>query len=144
MESALYEGTLRHRRFTSPSRDFEYSLFMVYLDLGDLDAVFKARWLWSTCRPSVAWFRRADHYGPADEPLDESIRALVAARTGTRPTGPIRWPISATELARALILRPAMTVQVVVGIYSQALRLWLRRATFYPHPGIDQPRHRES
>ena len=251
MESFLYEGTLRHRRFTAPSRSFTYSLFMMYLDLGELDAVFARRWLWSTSSPNLAWFRRADHYGDPSIPLDVAIRDLVAERTGTRPVGPIRllthlrylghcfnpasfyycfapdgrtletivaegsntpwnerhmyvlpeaenrgrgdakeyefkkafhvspflgmdadygwrfgtppsrdddmlWvhmqnrqagsrvfeasltlhrrPITGTELARALLMRPAMTVQVVASIYSQALRLWVRRARFYPHP----------
>jgi DUF1365 family protein len=90
MESALYEGTLRHRRLTAPSRDFEYSLFMAYLDLGELESVFRGRWLWSTRHPNLAWFRRADHYGDPDLPLDEAIRQLVAERSGARPAGPIR------------------------------------------------------
>ncbi len=45
-----------------------------------------------------------------------------------------RRPVTGPVLARALASHPAMTVKVVAGIYSQALRLWLRRATFYPHP----------
>jgi DUF1365 family protein len=251
MESFLYEGTMRHRRFTAPSRSFTYSLFMMYLDLGELDAVFARRWFWSTRAPNLAWFRRADHYGDPSIPLDAAIRDLVAERTGVRPEGPIRllthlrylghgfnpvsfyycfatdgrtletivaevsntpwnerhmyvlpeaenrgrgdakrydfkkafhvspflgmdhdygwrfgtpptrdgdklWvhmenrkgdarvfeatlslerrPITGAELARAVILRPAMTVQVVASIYWQALRLWVRRARFYPHP----------
>ena len=257
MESFLYEGTLRHRRFIAPSRSFTYSLFMMYLDLGELDSVFARRWLWSTKAPNLAWFRRADHYGDPSVSLDVAIRDLVAERTGTRPDGPIRllthlrylghcfnpvsfyycfakdgrtletvvaevsntpwkerhmyvlpetenvgtedakqydfekafhvspflgmdanyrwrfgapptrdgeklWvhmenrqekarvfeatltlerrPISGPELARALVLRPAMTARVVGSIYWQALRLWLRRAPFYPHPRIEQSR----
>ena len=248
MESFLYEGRLRHRRLAAPRRTFEYPLFMMYLDLGELESVFAGRWLWSTEAPNVAWFRRADHHGPADVPLDEAIRDLVAARTGLRPRGPVRllthlrylghgfnpvsfyycfapdgrtldaivaevsntpwgerhmyvlptpadhgraaehrhelekafhvspflpmdmtyrwrfgapgerlWvhmenlhhgerafeatltlarrAITGPELARALVLRPAMTVQVVLAIYAQALRLWLRGAPFHPHPG---------
>ena len=46
-----------------------------------------------------------------------------------------RRPLTGRELARALVLRPAMTAQVVLAIYWQALRLWLRRAHFHPHPG---------
>ena len=37
-----------------------------------------------------AWFRRADHLGPAERSLDESVRDLVEARLGWRPGGPIR------------------------------------------------------
>ena len=35
-------------------------------------------------------FRRADYLGPTDVPLDQAVRDLVAARTGRRPSGPVR------------------------------------------------------
>lgn len=247
MESFLYEGTLRHRRLIAPSRDFEYALFMAYLDLGEIDSVFAGRWLWSTKAPNLAWFRRADHYGDPNASLDAAIRHLILERTGARPEGPIRllthlrylghcfnpvsvyycfgkngraletivaevnntpwgerhmyvlpaasnlahgddkryelrkafhvspllgmdtdygwrfgspgerlWvhmenrsrgervfeatlsltrrPMTGRELSRTLAVYPAMTVKVVLAIYSQALRLWLRGAPFHPHP----------
>jgi DUF1365 family protein len=236
MDSFLYEGTLRHRRFIAPSRDFEYALFTAYLDLGELDSVFAGRLLWSTKAPNVAWFRRADHYGDPNVPLDVAIRRLVRDRTGAWPEGSIRllthlryfghcfnpvsfyycfgkdgrtletimyvlpaasnlahgddkryefrkafhvspflgmdadygwrfgcpgerlWvhmenrqagervfeatlsltrrPITGLELSRTLALHPAMTMKVVLAIYSQALRLWLRGAAFHAHPSI--------
>jgi len=248
MDSALYRGTLRHRRFRAPAHSFEYSLFMVYLDLNELESVFARRWLWSTRRPNVAWFRRTDHYGDPAISLDEAIRGLVSERTGERPEGPIRllshlrymgycfnpvsfyycfakdgetletivsevnntpwgerhmyvlpeasnvgganakrydfkkafhvspflpmdldyawrfgspgerlWvhmenlrqgervfeatlsltrePITGPVLARTLARHPLTTVKVTLGIYFEAMRLWLRRATFYAHPG---------
>jgi DUF1365 family protein len=255
MESGLFEGKLRHRRFSTPARSFTYSLFMVYLDLSELESVFRGRWLWSASGPNLAWFRRSDHYarvgGDPSVPLDVAIRDLVTERTGHEPKGPIRllthlrylghcfnpvsfyycfardgrtletivaevantpwnerhmyvlpeaenrahgdrkhyvfdkafhvspflgmdmaygwrfgtppdhdggrlWvgmenrrggervfdatlllarrPITGPELARVLLLRPAMTLQVVGAIYSQALRLWLKRAPFHSHP----------
>jgi DUF1365 family protein len=249
MHSFLYEGTLRHRRFIAPRRDFEYQLFMAYLDLGELDSLFAGRLLWSTRGPNLAWFRRADHYGDPNVPLDVAVRDLVLERSGARPEGPIRmlthlryfghcfnpvsfyycfgkdgrtletivaevnntpwgerhmyvlaaaanlgpkgdkryehrkafhvspflgmdmdygwrfgcpgerlWvhmenrhegervfeaslslarrPITGHELSRVLVTHPAMTMKVVLAIYSQALRLWLRGAEFHPHPGI--------
>jgi DUF1365 family protein len=63
---------------------------MMYLDLDELPAVFQQRWLWSVDRPNVASFRRSDHVGDPSTPLDRSIRALVAERTGQPLTGPIR------------------------------------------------------
>ncbi len=94
MHSCLYEGRVRHRRTgTGPdgvANAFEYGLFMVYLDLAELDRVFAGRWFWSTGRRALAWLKRSDHYGDPVTPLDESIRDLVAERTGRRPAGPVR------------------------------------------------------
>jgi DUF1365 family protein len=62
----------------------------MYLDLGELDTVFEGRWFWSTSRTTLARFRRENHYGDPEQPLDESIRDLVVDRIGKRPEGPIR------------------------------------------------------
>lgn len=90
MHSAIYRGWLEHRRMAPARHAFRYPLFMVYLDLAELDTVFAGRWLWSTRRPALARFDRRDHLGDAAEPLDVAVRALVAERTGERPGGPIR------------------------------------------------------
>ena len=63
---------------------------MVLLDLAELDSVFRGRWLWSTSSPALARFDRSDHMGDPALPLDESVRRLVAERTGRRPEGPVR------------------------------------------------------
>ena len=90
MHSAIYRGSLRHRRFAPREHAFRYPLFMLYLDLAELDSVFRGRWLWSTKRTAPARFDRAAHLGDAKLPLDQAVRELVAQRTGWRPTGPIR------------------------------------------------------
>jgi DUF1365 family protein len=63
---------------------------MMYLDLDELDSVFKGRWLWSTSRPALARFKRSNYLGNPKQPLADSVRDLVQQRTGNRPTGPIR------------------------------------------------------
>jgi uncharacterized protein len=90
VESCLYTGRVLHRRSGAIRHAFAAPLFMLYLDLGELDRVFRGRWLWSTGRPAPAWFRRADHLGDPAQPLERAVRELVEQRSGRRPRGPIR------------------------------------------------------
>ena len=90
MESAVYEGWVRHRRYTPHAHEFRYKLALFYLDLEELDQVFDGRWHWTLDRPSLAAFRRADYLGDAGEPLLEAVRRRVREATGRVLTGPVR------------------------------------------------------
>jgi len=90
MQSALYFGWVRHRRHGPVLHRFQYRLCMLWLDLRELDRVFRGRWLWSARRPAVAWLRRADYLGDPAVSIDQAVRDCVECETGTRPTGPIR------------------------------------------------------
>lgn len=90
MNSAIFSGQVRHRRMQPTGHEFVYRLFMMYLDLAELDTVFKHRWLWSTRHPALARFRREHHLGDAGVPLDIAVRELVNAETGVYPNGPVR------------------------------------------------------
>ena len=46
--------------------------------------------VWSSRRPNLVWFRRADYMGPADRPLDEVVRDRVEEELGRRPRGAVR------------------------------------------------------
>lgn len=89
MKSCLYEGIVRHRRLTPVPHAFRYRMFLVYVDLSELESLFGRRGVWSTRWPAIARFRRADHLGDPTRPLDECVRELVEQRAGRRPNGPI-------------------------------------------------------
>jgi len=257
MKSAVFAGQVRHRRMQPTGHEFVYRLFMMYLDLSELETVFKHRWLWSARRFAVARFRRERHLGDATTPLDQAVRDLVETETGSRPQGPIRlltnlsyfgycfnpvsfyycfdaadqqletivaevnntpwgerfcyvlsaemdqgkaphkryspvkqmhvspfmpmdinydWrfsspgehlhvhmenarqgkkifdatlmfkrtEISAGSLARVLLAYPFMTLQIIIAIHWQALRLWLKRVPVYDHPAKNIPIERKS
>lgn len=84
MNSAIYEGTVAHRRRTPVAHAFRFPLFMTYLDLAEVDDALCGvpRWL--------ARFRRADYLGDPALPLDVAVRDLVEARLGVRPQGAVR------------------------------------------------------
>ena len=90
MDSCIYEGRVRHTRKVPVTHQFNYRLFMMYLDLDELPTLFEKRWFWSATRPALARFRRDDHLGPSDKPLADVIRDLVEQDTGKRPDGPVR------------------------------------------------------
>lgn len=90
MHSSIFSGQVSHSRKTPREHRFRYRVFMMYLDLAELDEVFAGRWFWSTRRPALARFRRENYLGDPQTPLDQSVRDLIEERTGTRPDGPIR------------------------------------------------------
>lgn len=90
MNSCLYVGHIRHRRFAPRRNEFRYRIFLCFIDLGELPGLLDGRWLWSARRPAPAWFRRADFHGDPQVPLDQAVRDTVERETGARPTGPIR------------------------------------------------------
>jgi DUF1365 family protein len=90
INSAIYEGWVRHRRHDPVGHEFRYPLFMAYLDLAELPWVLDPFFGWSARRPALARFRRSDYLGDAERPLDECVREAVAERSGAEPEGPIR------------------------------------------------------
>ncbi len=90
--SCLYEGTIRHRRFTPgrpvPAREFRHRLALAYIDLEELPSLLGGRLM--ARRPGSLRFRRRDYLGDAGTPLDQAVRDRVESETGERPPGPIR------------------------------------------------------
>jgi len=90
LHSAIYEGWIRHRRSVPREHAFRYRMFMLYLDLAEVQRVFANRWLWSSGRRNVVEFRRSDYHGDPAIPLDIAVRDTVEQQSGVRPGGPIR------------------------------------------------------
>lgn len=86
LNSAIYEGWVRHRRTAPVRHEFRNRLFTMYLDLAELPRLQKKHRFWF----ALARFRRADYLGDPARPLDAEVRDLVERRTGRRPTGAIR------------------------------------------------------
>jgi DUF1365 family protein len=87
--TCFYEGFVRHRRRTPVEHAFRYRLFLVYLNLDDIQSMLGKRGFWSTRWPCAARFNRRDHLGNPELPLGDCVRSLVESRLGWRPTGPI-------------------------------------------------------
>jgi hypothetical protein len=88
VNSALYVGTVRHRRFAVRRHELRHRMAMAYLDLDELPRLAGGRLL--ARRPGFVRFRRRDYLGDPAVPLADAVRALVHERTGAAPRGPIR------------------------------------------------------
>ena len=90
MESCLYTGRLRHRRFSPTPHSFSYPIYLSYLDLGELDQVFSLSGMWSKKNWRPVWFKREDYFGDPAQPLSDSIKDAVELGLGFRPNGSVR------------------------------------------------------
>jgi DUF1365 family protein len=101
VESCIYTGRIDHVRHEPARHAFGYPIAFLYLDLAELPAVFAGSRLFANEKRAPAGFRRSDHFGDPHVPLDLAVRELVAARSGTRPDGPIRLLTLPRVLGRA-------------------------------------------
>lgn len=99
--SAIYEGTVRHRRFLPKHHEFVYRVFMMYLDLQEIDSILSLSPFWSQKSWAIARFKRRDFHIDANNKnnisvpsIDESIRNTVEQEAGFRPQGPIRMLVN--------------------------------------------------
>ena len=84
--SAIYEGTIRHRRFAVRSHEFSHRLALMYLDLEELDGLLDGRLI--AGRPGLVRFRRADYLGDPSIALADAVRTLVERADGQGAHGP--------------------------------------------------------
>jgi len=89
MESALYLGKLRHRRFTPREHQFTYPVFMAFLDVDRLPQLMKIsafssynRWNWTA-------YCERDHFGDPQKTLRERLSQDAADHGLELPDGKI-------------------------------------------------------
>ena len=88
--SCIYTGLVTHQRHWPIAHGFKYSIFMMYLDLAELEHLFQPFCLWSWQRRNIASFKRADYFGQNNQDLASCIREFITKKTGEHSTGPIR------------------------------------------------------
>lgn len=246
LESAIYKGFVRHRRFSPVAHQFDNKIFMLLLKVDEIPLVLKSFWQLGISKFSWVRFRRADYIGADNETITDAVKSKIAEKLNEQPSEvdgevymlvnlrylgfyfsplnvyylkrngqftymlaevsntpwhekhyylidlnniephskkfhvspfnpmtqnyhwriippmhaqdkclvhieahdqltPIgkvfdatlslnRTPLNQTELTRVLLRTPAQTVNIALGIYWQALKLFLKRAPFYSHP----------
>jgi DUF1365 family protein len=88
-ESALYRGSLAHARRVPRPHAFGYQVWLLYLDLGELEEALSGPGPLRAGRRGLLAFERADYLGRQGD-LAEAARDRVEAALGFRPTGPVR------------------------------------------------------
>ena len=75
MESGIYRGTLRHRRFFPAAHEFTYPLFMVFLDIDHLPELMRVSPLAGFNKRNWISYQEGDHFGDPRKTLPERVRA---------------------------------------------------------------------
>jgi DUF1365 family protein len=87
--SALYTGVVTHRRFRPREHALRYRIFMLLLDLDEIDSLIARLWALSAGRFGLLSFDPRDHGDGSATPLTAQVRAKLDA-AGLMADGPIR------------------------------------------------------
>ncbi|SMF47055.1 hypothetical protein SAMN02745866_03021 [Alteromonadaceae bacterium Bs31] len=90
LKSAIYKGWVQHRRFSPKEHQFKYQVFMMYLDLDEIDAVLSKSYFWSSSKYALARFKRSDYLGKNNSDLKQLVLDKVEDKLGKRPDGAVR------------------------------------------------------
>lgn len=88
--SALYRGTVRHRRTRPKSHQLDYRVFWLLLDLAELDEIDGGLRVFSRNAFNLLAFHDRDHGDGTAAPLREQIERLLARADISLNGGPIR------------------------------------------------------
>jgi uncharacterized protein len=88
--SALYVGTVRHRRRRPRAHAFRYRTYHVLLDLDELEQLDREVRGFGYGRRGLTTFRDADHFGRQDVPVRDKLDRWLASQGVELPAGPVR------------------------------------------------------
>jgi DUF1365 family protein len=89
MESAIYRGTIYHRRLFPARHEFTYKIFMAFLDIERLPELMNISSLTGYNRRACVAYRECDHFGDPRETMRERIRRDAVKNNVPLPEGPI-------------------------------------------------------
>lgn len=88
--SALYLGTVRHRRHRPVVNAFRYRVYHVLLDVDELARLDAEVGGFTYNRPGITSFHDRDHFGPADLPVRDKLARWLSDQGVELPPGPVR------------------------------------------------------
>ena len=77
LNSRLFQGWIRHRRYLPKKHSFRYPLFMSWLDLDELDRVMALSPFWSLERLNLVSFYRNDYLGNSGQDLADAVKKRI-------------------------------------------------------------------
>ncbi|MCX6614068.1 MAG: DUF1365 domain-containing protein [Acidobacteria bacterium] len=87
--AGVYSGRVRHRRLSPVEHNFEYTMFMAYLDVDRIPELMSvSRWAGYE-KAALVSFRESDHFGDPSLPLRKRLEQDAAASGVMLPDGPI-------------------------------------------------------
>lgn len=81
--SGMYIGRVRHRRFSPKSHDFSYPLYMLKLDLDEIETLDRSTVYFANERFAPLSFRRSDYLGDPSLPLKQAVLMELQRLGGT-------------------------------------------------------------
>ncbi len=82
LNSAIYTGVVRHRRYQPQTHAFSYGLYMLALDLDELAELEQGSRWFARERFAPLSFRRRDYLGDEQTPLKQAVLAKVTELGG--------------------------------------------------------------
>jgi len=90
LKSCLFVGEVEHRRFEPVHHEFRYKVCYYYLDLDEIEKIFRYPFFLSLNSPGILSWWRKNYIHPTDLPIREVVTSSIKKHTGEDFEGPIR------------------------------------------------------